>query len=296
MQLENFVNVMGINVIQVIDQIQYDKDSNQKKHVDTDQYINKDWYIIHCRKRKSITKEDEERASKLQTSEYFLSNISSPLRHEGQRRLSYIPTSSQRHHQQQQQQHQQQHQQQQQKQQQQHQQQQQQSHHNKQYSQTSRETVKEHLTKSSISPTTSSSPGVQYGVPSSICKTIDNKELIFPTTGLTSLPTRTQLPDHVINSITRNDHDYNKQQRDTTVETKKSFRDKIRSRIWKRPKSIRWCTSKEFLSRQIKTYRDAYELVQRKREVIVRVKGKIDLSDEYFDVNSTDRLEFILFP
>ena len=282
MQLENFVNVMGINVIQVIDQIQCDKDSNQKKHVDTDQYINKDWYIIHCRKRKSITKEDEERASKLRTSEYFLSNISSPLRHEGQRRLSYIPTSLQGHRQQlqQHQQHQ----------------QQQQSHHNKQYSQTSRETVKEHLTKPSISPTTSSSPGVQYGVPSSICKTIDNKELIFPTTGLTSLPTRTQLPDHVINSITRNDHDYNKQQRNTSVETKKSFRDKIRSRIWKRPKSIRWCTSKEFLSRQIKTYRDAYELVQRKREVIVRVKGKIDLSDEYFDVNSTDRLEFILFP
>jgi len=285
MQLENFVNVMGINVIQVIDQIQCNKDGNQKKHVDTDQYINKDWYTIHCRKRKSITKEDEERASKLQTSEYFLSNISSQMRHEDQRQLSNIPTFSQVH---QQQHHQQQH-----------------SHHNKKYSLTSpSETAEDRLTKPSISPTkpsisptTSSSIGVRYRVPSSICKTIDNKELIFPTTGLTSLPIRTQLPDHVINSINSNDHNYNKQQqRGTTVETKKSLQDKIRSRIWKRPKSIRWCTSKEFLSRQIKTYRDAYELVQRKREVIVRVKGKIDLSNEYFDVNSTDRIEFILFP
>ena len=283
MQLENFVNVMGINVIQVIDQIQGDKEDNQKKYLDTDRYFNKDWYTIHCRKQKSVTKEEEERESKLQTSEYFLSNISSgPSQHESQRQLSNIPTSSLAHHNQQQQQH--------------HHYQYQQQNDNKEHSRTSlRETTQDCLMKPLTSPsTTTLSTGVRYRVPS-LCKTIDNKEIVFPTTCLTSPPIRTPLPDHVKNFINSNDHNYNKQIQDSTTKTKKTFQDKIRSRIWKRPKSIRWCTNKEFLSKQIKTYRDAYELVQRKNGVVVRMKDKIHLSNEYFDVNSTDRIEFVLF-
>ena len=290
MQLENFVNVMGVNVIQVIDQIQSGREGYQKKYVDADQYINKDWYQLHCRRRNRqlCSKDEEEKASKLQASKYFLSKISKSTSaietlSSQQQKDSRTSTAARRPPAQQQQ---------------------GDSKHQElvrfQSLSTSGETAEDRLTKPSISSSlTSVSPsrGGIYRV-TSLCKTIDKNELIFPVTCLTGSPINTKLRDHVIHLVNSNDYNYNKQ-RDppaTREVFRNSLQDKTRSRVWKRPKSIRWCTSNEFLSKQIKTYRDACELVQRKRDVIVRVKDKKHEGDEYFDVNSTDSIEFILFP
>lgn len=72
------------------------------------------------------------------------------------------------------------------------------------------------------------------------------------------------------------------------------IKDALKTRIWKKPKSVKWCSPEEFLSKKIKTYRDACEIVNRASDVVVRIwKSRRRTCNNEELSSSKDKLEYI---
>ena len=273
MQLENFVNVMGINVIQVIDQIQNDSrtDGEKSREIkkdavdDTDQYFDKDWY-----QRRKVNNYRRSRDECLASTKISKCNSSN-----GSQILSLAEQQLQQ------------------------QQQQQQPEQLKQqpqqqgFIQTITPPDERNSTEDQI-PTTEKHPPTVSQTETILAlqphKTIDKKELILPTTSLCATSLNNQKT-----SINKQENQHAK---NSGIDlAKKSLRlSDIRSRVWKRPNTIRWCTSKEFLStKHVKTYEDACEAIRCKRDGTVRVNDSKNHRDEFIDIFSTDRIDFIYY-
>lgn len=81
----------------------------------------------------------------------------------------------------------------------------------------------------------------------------------------------------------------------TLKHAKKAHPEHVRqSKVWKKPARINWCTTKEFLSRRIKKYNDARNLVTRKNEVLVRTVENISKIENEIDLNDAcDAISFM---
>eukprot|EP00111_Clytia_hemisphaerica_P024095 TCONS_00071040-protein len=202
MQLDKFVNVMGINVIQVIDQIQSDKNGGDKKFIDSERLIDKNWFkkLERRRLKEKLAAEKEE----------------------------IIILSDQ----------------------------------------------KLSIRKNETNHT--------YRVSSSLSKR--REEDIIPTNLI--FPMKMKVAEF------------------PSIETKEQGTEKdksiqsLRSRVWQRPRTMKWCKPKDFLSNKVKTYSEACELVkQNENGVIVRVKRTSPGEhDEFFNLDSGDNsVDFITF-
>ena len=244
MNLENFVAEMGINVIQVIDQIQSDRRGGGKKKtfVDADKFIDKDWY----KKRLSSTS----RAGHVTVKYYgeerkkYTHNISSE--EEILERPKNIFSMIQE--------------------------------------------VKKKTLKNECSSEICEESRTFHGNSTAtnlitltgskaidVCKNNNNLEDLKPS------KVKIAISPFSLCSSKKN----------------KKNNDLFRTTLWKRPKPVKWCSTKDFLSKKIKTHKDACELVSRRDGVIVR-NAKDDATSneeeiEYFSLTpiSTD-IEFIV--
>ena len=200
MQLDKFVNVMGINVIQVIDQIQSDKNGSDKTFIDSDRLIDKNWFkkLERRRLREKLAAEKEE----------------------------IIILADQ----------------------------------------------KLSIRKNEVNRT--------YRVSSSLRK--GQEEDVIPTNLI--FPMKMKVAEF------------------PSIGTKEREREKeksaqsLRSRVWQRPRTMKWCKPKDFLSTKVKTYSEACELVKQ-NGVIVRVKRTSrGEQEELINLDSSDNsVDFITF-
>ena len=223
MNLENFVNTMGINVIQVIDQIQCDQNSKNKTFIDADKFINKDWYKRRLR-REACAGHVNLTGMTLEEEKKFLEDYI-------QKKLLAKEKSLQNQH-------------------------------------SIFRMLNEAKKTTGCTGTINDDKSTDPSIPTDIINTNERKTTSFKVPSLFNSPQFTSdrsrtsnLPiAQILHHVTDKD----------TVNKSKENDVIVQSNVWRRPKTIKWCTTKEFLSRKIKTYKNACDIVSRHDGVIVR--------------------------
>lgn len=223
MKLENFVNAMGINVLQVIRQIDNDNNKNSNRHnqnnriVNADTFINADWFS-QCKKRILLQQQQSNKVKRLASQNLTLSSsrnlsLSETVSDDIRRRMSHLDAKNK-------------------------------------FKLASNFIINktEALVPTSFNNAENSINTLPY-ISSLGC---DPNALIKPITIPLNFPL---LSKHSVGK---------------TLSKTSDLRKNINSNVWKRPHGVKWCSSKEFLSKKIKTYDDACKLVTRSNDVIVR--------------------------
>ena len=257
MKLENFVNAMGINVIQVIDQIHNTRnDTTNNRVVDADTFINKDWY-----ERRLHNKRNNISSKRLLKQDVKINNLTNTF---GKGLKNICIT--------------------------------------KQLCASSNVTVVENKGSSYTSlnflfaPTTATAAATITTTTTTITTTLSTPISTVSTTK--SAATEQERKYSLIKpvSIPINLEILSKQVRLTSRLVKNSSRHKnIKSRVWKRPRLMKWCSTKEFLSNNVKTYQDACKLVNRSDVVVCTDKKKTRHAKDIEFVNIHTDLETIAF-
>jgi len=269
MKLENFVNAMGVNVIQVIDQIQSDQNGQSKTSyvVDADKFINKDWFKE--RWQNDIIKEVEDNIDMFKDylTPHSLCSSSSTTRDSGmtgQKSVFRMIRES----------------------------------NTKKQQVNNKNKDEKPNTKNedrSNDNTDMTKPSLQHEHLESKGKK-DLMRITAKPLGITGLPfyrslltpVRCPVAGSSIIKVVKNKSD-----------KKRDSLQAIRSRVWRRPKQIKWCSAKDFLSKRIKTYEAACELVARSGVIVRTMKNNKNktVGDEYFDVcSSVDRIFYVSLP
>ena len=273
MKLENFVNAMGVNVIQVIDQIQSDQNGQCKTSyvVDADKFINKDWF--KKRSQNDIIKEVEDNLDLLK--EYLvphsLCSPSATTRTSGmagQKSVFRMIRESNK---------------------------------KKEYGgEGNKDEIPDTKNEDRLKDNKElklSLEGSHESLKSNTKNELKTKKIqtnplgILPFYGSLLTPVRCPVGELKGSSIIKVVKNKSDKKRDSLQA--------IRSRVWRRPKQIKFCSAKDFLSKKIKTYENACELVERSGVIVRTFKNnkKKLACEEYFDVDSSvDRILYIPLP